>query len=227
MTPLVLTALFLPLSHFGISSTPLRALLVRRMGEKRYSSAYSLLTLAALAGLILAYGAAPRHPLWASPVWIRILAEPIVLLAVLLLVSGLSTPNPTIVGRAALFERTDIVRGILRVTRNPFLWGAGLFALAHVAIIGESAATLLFGSIAVLGLAGAPILDAKKARQHPRAWAAFAAETSDIPFLAIAQGRQRLSWREIGAWRIALAAGLFMVLLFLHPLLLGRDPLAL
>ena len=221
MTPLVLAALFLPLSHFGISSTQLRALLVRRMGEKRYSGAYSLLTLAALAGLVLAYAAAPRQPLWASPLWIRVFAELIVLLSMLLLVSGLSTPNPTIVGRGALFERTDIVRGILRVTRNPFLWGAGLFALAHIVMTGEYAATLLFGSIAVLGLAGAPTLDAKKARQHPRAWAAFAAQTSDIPFLAIAQGRQRLSWREIGARRIAVSVGLFMVLLFLHPLLLG------
>jgi uncharacterized membrane protein len=227
MIPLALAALFLPMSHFLISSTPLRALLVRRLGEKPYSGAYSLLTVAAFAGLILAYRAAPAVALWSTPLWLRLVCELAVLLAILLLVAGLSTPNPTIVGRAALLDRADIVRGILRVTRNPFLWGAGLFALAHVVMIGETAATLLFGSIAFLGLIGAPILDAKKARQHPRAWAAFAAQTSDIPFLAIAQRRQRLSWREIGAWRIAVAAGLFMVLLVLHPLLLGRNPLAL
>jgi len=150
-----------------------------------------------------------------------------VLLAILLLVAGLSTPNPTIVGRAALFDRADIVRGILRVTRNPFLWGAVLFALAHVVIIGETAATLLFGSIAFLGLVGAPILDAKKARTHPEGWAPFAAETSDIPFLAVLQGRQHLVWREIGVWRIALATGLFLGLVLLHPLVFGGNPLAL
>jgi uncharacterized membrane protein len=226
MIPLVLAALFLPLSHFGISSTPLRALLVRRMGEKRYSSAYSLLTVAAFAALILAYRGAPTHPLWSAPVWLRLASELAVLLAILLLVAGLSTPNPTIVGRAALFERADIVRGILRVTRNPFLWGAGLFALAHVVMIGEAAAALCFGSVAIQGLAGAPILDAKKARNHPRDWAAFAAETSDVPFLAIAQGRQHLAWREIGAWRIMLGLGLFVAVLLLHPLMFGGNPLA-
>jgi uncharacterized membrane protein len=227
MIPLALAALFLPLSHFLISSTPLRALLVRRMGEKRYSGAYSVLTVAAFTWLILAYRRAPAHPLWSAPLWLTLISELTVLLAILLLVAGLSTPNPTIVGRAALFERADIVRGILRVTRNPFLWGACLFALAHIVMIGEAAATLLFGSIALLGLAGAPILDAKKARNHAEGWAAFAAQTSDIPFLAILQGRQRLVWREIGAWRIVLALGVFAGLLLLHPLLFGGSPLAL
>ena len=226
MIPLALAALFLPMSHFLIASTRLRALLVRRMGEKRYSSAYSLLTVAAFAALILAYRAAPTHPLWSAPLWLTLVSELAVLLAILLLVAGLSTPNPTIVGRAALLDRADIVRGILRVTRNPFLWGAGLFALAHVVMIGEAAAALCFGSVAILGLAGAPILDTKKARNHPRAWAAFAAETSDIPFLAILQGRQRLAWREIGAWRIMLSLGLFLAVLLLHPLLFGGNPLA-
>jgi uncharacterized membrane protein len=227
MIPLALAALFLPLSHFLISSTPLRALLVRRMGETRYSGAYSLLTVAAFTWLILAYRRAPAHPLWSAPLWLTLISELTVLLAILLLVAGLSTPNPTIVGRQALFDRADIVRGILRVTRNPFLWGASLFALAHIVMIGEAAATLVFGSIALLGLAGAPILDAKKARNHLEGWAAFSAETSDIPFLAILQGRQRLAWREIGVWRIVLAAGLFAALALLHPLVLGGNPLAL
>ena len=227
MIPLTLAALFLPLSHFLISSTPLRAALVRRLGEKRYSSAYSLLTVAAFVALVLAYRAAPAVRLWSAPLWLGLLSELVVLLAILLLVAGLTTPNPTIVGRTALFERADVVRGILRVTRNPVLWGAGLFALAHVVMIGETAATLLFGSIAFLGLAGAPILDAKKARTHAEGWAPFAAETSDIPFLAILQGRQHLVWREIGVWRIALATGLFLGLALLHPLLFGGNPLAL
>jgi uncharacterized membrane protein len=227
MIPLALAALFLPLSHFLISSTPLRALIVSRLGDRRYSSAYSLLALAAFAWLILAYRAAPAHALWSAPHWLELISELTVLLAIVLLVSGLSTPNPTIVGRQSLFDRPDIAQGILRVTRNPFLWGAGLFALAHVIMIGEAAATLLFGAIAVLGLAGAPILDAKKARNHPRAWGAFAAATSDVPFLAILQGRQHISWREIGPWRIALSLGLFVGLLLLHPLLFGGDPAAL
>jgi uncharacterized membrane protein len=34
--------------------------------------------------------------------------------------------------------------------------------------------------------------------------AAAAENRSNIPFLAIMQGRQQLKWREIGLWRMAL-----------------------
>jgi uncharacterized membrane protein len=52
MTMLFLAALFLPLSHFGISSTPLRPILVERLGERPYQGFYSLVSFAALAWLI-------------------------------------------------------------------------------------------------------------------------------------------------------------------------------
>ena len=65
-----------------------------------------------------------------------------------------------------LFDRTDNVQGILRVTRNALFWGAGLFSIAYIIILGDVAALLMFGSIGFLGIAGASILDAKKARQH-------------------------------------------------------------
>jgi len=47
MGNLVLASLFLPLSHFLIASTSLRDVLVRRLGERPYSSGYSLLAFAA------------------------------------------------------------------------------------------------------------------------------------------------------------------------------------
>jgi len=40
MVDLVLASLFFPLSHFLISSTPLRAMSVNLLGEKRYSLGY-------------------------------------------------------------------------------------------------------------------------------------------------------------------------------------------
>jgi uncharacterized membrane protein len=144
----------------------------------------------------------------------------------MLIVAGLTTPNPTIVGADKLFARPDIVRGILRVTRNPFLWGVGLFALAHGAATGDLASVLFFGALGTLGLAGAPLLDAKKAQRHRAAWPAFAAATSNLPFLAIVQGRQRLVLREIGLWRIALAIGLFVVMLSVHRWAFGTSPLS-
>ena len=67
MINLVVASLFLPLSHFLISSTPLRATLVNLFGERRYSLGYSLLAVAAVVWLIFAYRHAPVLPLWDAP----------------------------------------------------------------------------------------------------------------------------------------------------------------
>ena len=221
MRNLVLAALFLPLNHFLIASTPLRGALVRLLGERIYSSIYSLIALGAFVWLILAYREAPALPLWNAPGWLQFAVAPLILLASILVVAGLTTPNPVIVRSDRLLGNPDVVRGVLRISRNPFFWGAGIFAISHMFVIGDVAANLTFGSTAVLGLAGAPILDAKKARRHGEAWKAFAAATSDIPFLAIAQRRQRLRLGEVGWWRISLGITLFLATLLFHRALFG------
>lgn len=218
MVGLVLASLFFPLSHFLISSTPLRAMFVKALGERRYALGYSLLAVAALVWLIAAYLGAPGLPLLEAPQWLKLALVPVIAVSGILAVAGLTTPNPVIVGSGALFDRPDIVRGVLRISRNPFFWGAGLFSSAHVIMLGDVAGLLTFGSVGFLGIAGASILDAKKARQHGTAWGAFAAVTSNIPFLAIIQGRQQLEWREIGLWRIALGVGVSLGALALHRL---------
>jgi len=204
MINLVVASLFLPLSHFLISSTPLRATLVNLFGERRYSLGYSLLAVAAVVWLVFAYRHAPVLPLWDAPQWLDLALIPVIIVSSILAVAGVTTPNLVIVRSEALFDRPDIVRGILRITRNAFFWGAGIFSITHIIILGDVAGLLSFGSIAFLGIAGASVLDAKKARQQREAWDAFSAVTSNIPFLAIVQGRQRLVLREIGLWRIVL-----------------------
>jgi uncharacterized membrane protein len=226
MIALALAALFLLLSHFLIASTQLRGLLVRRLGERAYSLGYSLLALAAFAWLIVAYRHAPALRLWSVPRWVVNSFAPVMLVSSILVVAGLTTPNPVIVRSQGLFGEPAIVRGVLRITRNPFFWGVGLFAAAHVIIIGDVAATIAFGSVAFLGLAGGPMLDAKKAAQHGPSWDAFAAVTSNIPFLAIVQGRQRLAWAEIGLWRLVSGVGLFAAALVVHQTLFGGNPIA-
>ena len=224
MAWLAAASLFLLLSHFGIASSPLRAFLAHALGEHLYIRLYAVITLAALVWLILAYHAAPTFVLWTAPGWTVLAALLILPLAFILIVAGLTTPNPTIVGADTLFARPEVVRGILRVSRHPFLWGVGLFALTHVAATGDLASVLCFGAIGVLGLAGTFLLDAKKARQHGAEWPSFAARTSNLPFLAIMQGRQRLVLREIGLWRIALALGLFALMLLVHGWAFGTAP---
>jgi uncharacterized membrane protein len=224
VTTLLVAAIFLPLSHFGISSTPLRTVLVESIGARLYQALYSLVSFAAFAFLIFAYRHAEVQVLWVAPRALRLAALPIVLVAFLLVVVGLTTPNPTAVGAENLFDRPNVARGILRITRNPFLWGTALWAFAHITVTGELASLLFFGSIGALGLIGAFLLDAKKARQHAHRWQRFAAETSNLPFQAIMEGRQRLVLGEIGAWRLGLAIVLFGIVLVAHPRLFGASP---
>ena len=216
MVDLVLASLFFPLSHFLISRTPLRAMAVNLLGEKRYVLGYSLLSVAALVWLFVAYRNAPAHQLWDAPRWLDLALVPVIVVSTVLAVAGVTTRNPVITGFGVLFRRPDIVRGVLRVSRNPFFWGVALFSIAYIIILGDVAALVTFGSLGSLGIAGTFILDAKKAREHGRAWDAFAASTSSIPFLAIIEGRQRLEWREIGWWRISLGVGAAVAALALH-----------
>ena len=224
MTGLVLAALFLPISHFGISSTSLRGALVARLGEKGYLGFYSLVTVIAFGWLIIAYRHAPASPLWLTPGPLQLLVAAVVFVGFLLVVVGVTTPNPTTVGADALFDRPDAVRGILRITRNPFLWGVGLWAIAHIIATGDLTDMILFSSIGALGWVGSLLIDAKKARQQGPRWERFASLTSNLPFAAIVQGRQQLVISEIGLWRIALAVAIFITLLLLHARLFGATP---
>jgi uncharacterized membrane protein len=158
--PRIITVL---LVRFAVA-TPLRGQLVYRFGDQRYLAFYSASAVVAFAWLIIAYLRAPALVLWATPGWAAALLLPVALVGSVLIAAGLSTPNPVIVRQGHLFDQADIVRGILRVSRNPFFWGAGLLSLAQVIALGDVAAILGFGSIAFLGIIGSFVLDAKKAR---------------------------------------------------------------
>jgi uncharacterized membrane protein len=225
MSDLILASVFLPLSHFGLSSSQLRATLADKLGERQFLTLYKLVTLAAFAWLIVSYRRAPTFIVWSASASVKLAAVPVVMLSFVLVVAGITTPNPTVVGAQRLFAEPDIVRGILRVTRNAFLWGVGLWAAAHAICTGDAASVLMFGSIGTLGLAGALVLDAKKARHHDAEWRGFADATSSVPFLAIVRGRQRLALGEIGWWRIALSMALFFAALYAHHWAFGAWPL--
>ena len=59
------------------------------------------------------------------------------------------------------------------------------------------------------------LMDARK-KSNPD-WARFAAVSSNVPFVAIAQGRNRLAWREIGWLRPAAGLAVFFLVLLVHP----------
>ncbi|MGQ9371179.1 NnrU family protein [Azospirillum sp. ST 5-10] len=222
---LAAASLFLLLTHFGIASTPLRGVLVGRLGETPYKGLYSAVSLVAFVWLAMAYAGAPHVPLWPPApwqAWVPLLAVPV---ALLLVVAGLSTPNPTSVGQERLLTGGEPpVRGVLRITRNPFLWGVGLWAAAHLVPNGDLASLLFFATLGVLALWGSALIDAKLARRMGESWRRYADRTSNLPFAAIASGKQKMRWAEIGWWRLLVAIALCLALLYAHTGVFGVSP---
>ena len=224
MLNLTIAALFLIGTHLGIASTGLRRELVSRLGEGVYRLVYSLLALAALAWLIAAWRSAPIVPLWTAGAGQRHLALALMPFAFLLLVCAVSAANPTALGQRPDPDAAPAT-GIIRVTRHPFMWGVGLWALLHLLANGDLASLLFFGSLALLALCGTLLIDARRTRENAPGWGVFLQATSNLPMLAILERRQRLAPGEIGLWRLALALAAYVILLWLHPVLFGVSPL--
>lgn len=170
--------------------------------------------------MILGYRAAPRLALWTPPAGLRALVIAVMPIAVALVVIGLTMLSPTAGGTDAL-ERDDAARGILRVTRHPFLCGVALWAVLHLLVNGDAASLVLFGALLVLALIGPSSIDAKRERAFGARWRRFAARTSVLPFSAIAAGRNTLRLAEIGAWRAGLTLAAYAALLVFRGRLFG------
>ncbi len=223
MPQLIAAALFFVGIHFVISGSRLRDSLVPRLGEKNFRAGFSLLSLFGLWWLAHAYRAAPYIETWGQLGWFKPVAALLMLPAFLLVVLGIATPNPTVVGGEKALGQP--AQDILRITRHPFLWGISLWAATHLIANGDAAALVLFGSLLLLALGGTISIDAKRLRLYGEDWEKFLLHTSNLPFLAIVQKRNVLAFKEIGWKRPALAVFLYMAMLHFHTKLFGVSPL--
>lgn len=215
--------------HFLLSSRPLRPLLLQRLGERGFRLVYSLAAALALLWMVAAYRAAPFVAVWQPPpvlAWVPLLVMP---LASILMVAGLTSPNPTLVGGERLLGTTPVspAVGILSVTRHPFLWGTGLWALSHLLVNGDLASMVMTGGIAVLSFAGMHHIDLRREASLGADWGPMKLTTSVLPFAAALSGRTAVDWRGIGWWRPLLGLVVYAALLHLHRGLIGVSPLPL
>lgn len=228
MTALIAAATFFVLLHLLVSGTALRGVLVGAIKEGPYMGLFSLASVGGIVWLSMAYGdATGLGPVyWDLGPGARHAGLLIMLLALLLVVPGLTTPNPTSVKQEGALDRPDAVKGMLRITRHPFLWGVSIWALGHLLANGDLPSVILFGSMLALGLLGTVSIDAKRKKALGAKWDAFAAQTSNVPFGAVLTRRQKLSLGEIGWWRLALAVAIWAALVWAHPMLFGVSPMA-
>lgn len=221
MNSLALAALSFTGLHLLVSGTRLRDVLVARLGARPYQGLFSLASAVTLTWLIGSY-ARVRVPQVTPIPGLKGMADALVLVAFIFMVLGLSTPGPTAVGAEKLLDQE--ARGVHRITRHPFLWGIALWAAVHMAFNPDPAALLFFGTFLVVGLAGTFSIDAKRARLFGERWTGYTAKTSNVPFAAIVQQRNRLSLGEIGLARIAAALGAFAFFAVFHAKFFGLPP---
>jgi uncharacterized membrane protein len=222
MLSLLLAAIFFAGIHLGVAGTTIRDRAVAALGQNGYRVAFSIASVIGLAWLVMAYNRAPYVFTWGMLEWWKPFAILLMLPASLLVVIGLTTPNPTSVAQEGRLAQPP--KGVVRVTRHPFLTGVGLWALVHLIGSGDVASLVFFAVWAVVAFAGTVSIDRKRERLLGSAWEPFAAQTSIVPFAAIAAGRNRFSPREIGAWRWGLAVIVYLLMLGGHAQVIGVSP---
>jgi len=174
-------------------SHPLRAPIVRRVGEPVFLLLYSLVAAATLGWLALAYRAAPpQAPLWPAGDALWAVASAVMLVASVLLLGSL-IGNPAAPDPKAATRPVPEARGVYAITRHPMMWAFALWGVVHIAVYPIPPNIVLALAVIFLALVGAHMQDVKKERLQPDRWPEWERRTSYWPFLAIAEGRARLA----------------------------------
>ena len=228
MSTLTAAALVFLGIHVFISGTRLRDAITGAIGEGPYLGLFALASLIVIVWLASAYNAAyasaENRVLFDLGIGVRHLAIPVVALAFLLGVQGLLAPNPTSVGQEKAAATEGTVKGVLRITRHPFLWGVMIWSAFHVAANGDLASVIFFATFLVNALIGTFLIDAKRKRKLGAVWDSFAYRTSNLPFAAALSGRNKLNIGESFGPRFWVAAAIFVVVLFAHAWLFSASP---
>lgn len=227
---LALASVYLLGTHFTLPRAAIRGRIVAKIGEGPYMGLFTLNTVVAYTWLVVAFNGAPGGPVFWS--WgetgrqITFFAMP---LCLLMLVGAFSVRDPMTAKPpadapdGAAVDVEGMTRGILRLTRNPFLWSMVLWALAHLASHGSLRYLLLYGTIALQGAIGSYIVDAKLLTRQPEKAARYRELTSNLPLLAVVGGRQSLgrAFAEYGIMRVFVAGIVFSLLMSVHEWLFG------
>jgi uncharacterized membrane protein len=220
MTALAIAALIFSGIHLFVSGTGLRKTLVRIMGEGSYLTAFSAISLGGLIALGMTYNRAVGSPenvvYWATPVGLMHAGGLVMLLVFLLGVIGLTTPSPTMVQVGRTPDVLGDPTGLHRITRHPFLWAVILWAAFHISVNGDLASIIFFGTFLVVALMGSRSIDAKRDEKLGPIWAGYAQKSSNIPFVAILQGRNKFALSEIAWWQWMAAIGAFATVFYAH-----------
>ncbi|MEM9122249.1 MAG: NnrU family protein [Pseudomonadota bacterium] len=200
-------------SHILLARSGLKAWAVARLGEPGYLIAYSGLSIALLAWVIVSLLTAERVMVWPAPSWAYGFALVVSAVGFVLIGVGAFAANPLSVAfRKRGFDPHR--PGLIGWVRHPLIWGLTLWGLAHLPANGDWPSLALFGGSAAFGGLGVVALERRlRRRLGEHKWQRLSAGSGHIDKAACA-----------GA---ALGLALWAAFLALHPVLFGVDPLGL
>lgn len=166
-------------SHF-VMSHPLRAPMVKALGETGFQIAYSLVSIGTLAWVYFAFIDAPPADLpgSGSAGWI---VATLITLPAMVLFAGSLFGNPAMPTPAAEKQARAGPGGVFRVTRHPMMWAFALWALSHIVLWWSWRTTITAFAIGLLALVGARLQDRKKERLMGESWEQWENRTSYWP----------------------------------------------
>lgn len=200
-------------THFAMSH-PLRAPMVRVLGEKGFAAVYSLVSLAIFVWIVFAFRASPPADLPGSGEAGWIIAT-VLTLPALVLFSGSLVGNPALPAPGAAEQAMREPRGVFLVTRHPMMWGFALWALSHMVLFWSMRTMITAAAMGFLALVGAHLQDRKKQQQMGESWAAWESKTSYWPRLS---NMFSIGWLY---WGLGIAA--WLAISWLHKPIGGFD----
>ncbi len=221
---LILASVAMVATHVVPALPSIRQRLAGMLGERGYQGVFSLVALVVIVAMVYAFNRSPLEFIWEPGSMVKRLPAVLMPLAFILLVTGLLTRNPTVFGQENRLNSETPARGIVRITRYPFLWATILWSVSHIAANGDVASIAFFGGFFGLAVFGAIGIDKKRAAKYGEQWTRFADVTSNIPFAAILSGRNHLVWSEIGWTKPAIGIAAYVAMTMAHYWMFGVTP---
>ncbi len=203
-------------------SHALRKPVIGIVGEKLFPLVYSVVAFATLGWAVSVWRATPpTAPLWVAPAGLHIAGAIAMLFAAILFVGSVTAPNPALMGMKV---GANGPQGVQRITRHPMMWAFAIWAMVHIVLPADARTVVLASGILVLALLGAAMQDRKK-RGQVAGYSVHEAATGFIPFGAQAGGRAAWSTAAPGWVALIGGAGLFALLVWAHPMVIGLPAL--
>ncbi len=175
-------------------SHPLRAAMVRKLGQQGFLGLYSLIALGTFAWTVVAFDRVPSTP----QLWDGQALAPWVLACILTIVASALflasfVGNPALAGTDVSGLSTRLPNGVFKITRHPMMSAFALWGIAHILVAPSLRTIILAGGIAALAVIGSRGQDAKKLALYGQDWRVWKQRTPFWPKVS-AFGQLGMLW---------------------------------